>query len=93
MKCPKCGYLGFEHIDRCRNCGYDFSLSQTVSIPDLPMRNDPDPINPLDDFSLVDAATAPLPSVPMSDVGPDLERLLGAPPASARARPVPTTSR
>ncbi len=29
MKCPKCGYLGFERVDRCRNCGYDFSLSRT----------------------------------------------------------------
>ena len=27
MKCPKCGYLGFEHVERCRNCGYDFSLT------------------------------------------------------------------
>ena len=27
MKCPKCGYLGFEHVDRCRNCGYDFALA------------------------------------------------------------------
>ena len=27
MKCPKCGYLGFESGDRCRNCGYDFSLA------------------------------------------------------------------
>lgn len=26
MKCPKCGYLGFETGDRCKNCGYDFSL-------------------------------------------------------------------
>ena len=26
MKCPKCGYLGFESGDRCRNCGYEFSL-------------------------------------------------------------------
>jgi uncharacterized RDD family membrane protein YckC len=26
MKCPKCRYLGFETGDRCRNCGYDFSL-------------------------------------------------------------------
>lgn len=32
MKCPKCGYLGFESGDRCRNCGYDFSLAA----PDLP---------------------------------------------------------
>jgi uncharacterized RDD family membrane protein YckC len=27
VKCPKCGYLGFDSGDRCRNCGYDFSLA------------------------------------------------------------------
>ena len=27
MKCPKCDYLGFDTGDRCRNCGYDFSLT------------------------------------------------------------------
>jgi len=26
MKCPKCGYVGFEVRDRCRHCGYDFSF-------------------------------------------------------------------
>ena len=26
MKCPKCRYIGFETGDRCRNCGYEFSL-------------------------------------------------------------------
>jgi uncharacterized RDD family membrane protein YckC len=26
MKCPKCGYLGFDNGDRCKNCGYEFSL-------------------------------------------------------------------
>ncbi|HUU33972.1 MAG TPA: RDD family protein [Vicinamibacterales bacterium] len=26
MKCPKCDYVGFEETDRCRHCGYDFSL-------------------------------------------------------------------
>ena len=30
MKCPKCDYLGFETGDRCRNCGYDFSLLPVV---------------------------------------------------------------
>jgi uncharacterized RDD family membrane protein YckC len=33
MKCPKCGYLGFETGDRCRNCGYEFSLSLDKSDP------------------------------------------------------------
>ena len=32
MKCPKCSYLGFETGDRCKNCGYDFSL-MAASIP------------------------------------------------------------
>jgi len=39
MKCPKCGYLGFETTDRCRNCQYDFSLSPGAE-PDLTLRQD-----------------------------------------------------
>jgi uncharacterized RDD family membrane protein YckC len=35
MKCPKCSYLGFETGDRCKNCGYDFSL---LSEPAAPVR-------------------------------------------------------
>jgi len=27
VKCPKCGFLGFDSGDRCKNCGYDFSLA------------------------------------------------------------------
>jgi uncharacterized RDD family membrane protein YckC len=34
VKCPKCGYLGFDSVDRCKNCGYDFSLvSQPAGHP------------------------------------------------------------
>lgn len=40
MKCPKCGYLGFETTDRCRNCQYDFSLSPFNTEPDLALRQD-----------------------------------------------------
>jgi uncharacterized RDD family membrane protein YckC len=42
MKCPKCGYLGFETGDRCKNCGYDFSLIAPGPIPDpdLAIRTD-----------------------------------------------------
>jgi uncharacterized RDD family membrane protein YckC len=32
MKCPKCEYLGFESTDRCRNCGYEFSLATTPPV-------------------------------------------------------------
>ena len=43
MKCPKCGYLGFETGDRCRNCGYDFSLlSAAQPEPDYDLRITPD---------------------------------------------------
>jgi uncharacterized RDD family membrane protein YckC len=34
MKCPKCDYLGFETGDRCKNCGYDFSLLATPRVED-----------------------------------------------------------
>jgi uncharacterized RDD family membrane protein YckC len=33
MKCPKCSYLGFETGDRCKNCGYDFSLLLAEASP------------------------------------------------------------
>jgi uncharacterized RDD family membrane protein YckC len=41
MKCPKCGYLGFETSERCRNCGYDFSLAVEIGPPEdeLPLQS------------------------------------------------------
>src|SRR5262245_48388904 len=44
MKCPKCEYLGFETGDRCKNCGYDFSLATVAAPrePDLLLR-EPEP--------------------------------------------------
>jgi len=38
VRCPKCRYIGFEEQDRCRNCGYDFSLSRPIEPIDLPIR-------------------------------------------------------
>ena len=39
MKCPKCDYLGFDTGDRCKNCGYDFSLAAAApSEPELLLR-------------------------------------------------------
>jgi len=67
MKCPKCGYLGFEHADRCRNCGYDFSLASTVTIPELSLRPEP-PANPLDDLTFGDAPTPVAPAPPTGEL-------------------------
>ena len=92
MKCPKCGYLGFEHVDRCRNCGYEFSLASPPSagpIPDLSIRGSAPPLRPLDDLALLDAAMAPGNEAPMSDARPDLNRLIGVP-ADRQAAPLPT---
>ena len=55
MKCPKCGYLGFDDVDRCRNCGYDFSLVAAPD-PELEIRSNTAPPLGLDDLALVDAA-------------------------------------
>jgi uncharacterized RDD family membrane protein YckC len=85
MKCPKCGYLGFERVDRCRNCGYDFSLTSPAPEPDFTIRRDTE-THQLDDLSLIDAASEWKPVSPMSDVGADLDRVFGAPePQAARA--------
>jgi uncharacterized RDD family membrane protein YckC len=72
MKCPKCDYLGFETSDRCRNCGYDFSLTQTPTpaLFDLPI--DSEAHEPL----------IPSPDAMVADARPrlDLDRLIGGPP-------------
>jgi uncharacterized RDD family membrane protein YckC len=56
MRCPKCHYVSFDGQQRCRNCGYDFSLSPPTEpldvpthpgdrtaapLPDLPLRSEP----------------------------------------------------
>ncbi len=52
MKCPKCGYLGFETTDRCRNCQYDFSLTPFSSDPDLALHSADQREGPDTDFDL-----------------------------------------
>jgi uncharacterized RDD family membrane protein YckC len=58
VKCSKCGYVGFESADRCRNCGYEFSLASSFTLPDLPIRQEGDAVEGLDDLALIDAGTA-----------------------------------
>lgn len=57
MKCPKCQYFSFDSGERCRNCGYDFSLVAEAPPSDLSIQDGTEPIGPLSDFSLNDLFT------------------------------------
>src|ERR1051325_2638041 len=89
MKCPKCDYLGFDTGERCRNCGYDFSLIAAVPGPrgdveadrDLPLRSPPSGPESVSwpehlDRSLGDPVTqGGIESVPPRDARPDRSSL------------------
>lgn len=60
MKCSKCGYLGFDNADRCRNCGYDFSLAPTAPAAfDLALESEPAQPRPNLDLDRVIGAPEP----------------------------------
>lgn len=82
MKCPKCSYLSFEAGERCRNCGYDFSMSAPA---------DDDPAGELPLFDLGD--DAPLVSVPASPRAPLSVRRTGPRPHSGAQAPARLKSR
>src|SRR5262245_18688665 len=89
MKCPKCGYLGFESVDRCRNCGYEFSLSPSAGMPELSIRtasageHEEDSVGELplfgssvpDDEPLITKASPPRPPLAVRRSTPDAPRL------------------
>ena len=58
MKCPKCDYLGFETGDRCKNCGYDFSLLSAADAGPADYEIHPEPID----------------DVPVRDISSDVDR-------------------
>ena len=78
MKCPKCQYISFETGDRCRNCGYEFSLAVDAAGFDLPIQTGDEAIGPLIDFALEpheQSASAGVvvvgqPAAPLADFGP-----------------------
>jgi uncharacterized RDD family membrane protein YckC len=77
MRCPKCHYVSFDGQNRCRNCGYDLSLSQlaaadTIELPtntestatplaDLSLKSDPSAAG-TDSPTLVDRYMPPQPT-------------------------------
>jgi uncharacterized RDD family membrane protein YckC len=62
MRCPKCHYISFGSADRCRNCGYEFSLAADPPPVDLPIHAEDPPIGPMGDFPL--SANSGDPSIP-----------------------------
>ena len=65
MRCPKCHYLSFEPAPRCRNCGYDLSLS----VPDLAIKVEDPPVGPYADLDLQrrDTGDAPAARDPLQE--------------------------
>lgn len=80
MKCPKCNYLGLESVDRCNNCGYDFSLMVTDSGFSSSNRQSFSKVNlPLfNDSSLEDSPLVSVPVKPRTPIAvrrtPDINR-------------------
>ena len=79
MKCPTCGYIGFESTDRCRNCGYEFALSTPAPPPqDLSLAAGA-PDGPLQDLAIRDGGgpvrSTPAPRGRMA-ASPDLDRVM-----------------
>ncbi|HEY6363012.1 MAG TPA: RDD family protein [Vicinamibacterales bacterium] len=80
MKCPKCDYLGFETGNRCKNCGYDFSLLATRAAPPHALK--------------VDVRELPLFAPPGADDDDEpLIRVPAAPRAPLSVRKTPDTPR
>lgn len=85
MRCPKCHYISFESADRCRNCGYEFSLSAPAPEPggELPLNDrDEDPLPPMD-LSLAQVDGLQEAREPSRPIPFDVDRVAGRHPASA----------
>ena len=80
MKCPKCDYLGFETGDRCKNCGYDFSLLVSPPAeppPDLALKSPASEEAPIGDLWLAPSDSGA--SSPAADDRPPIEFPLFSP--------------
>jgi uncharacterized RDD family membrane protein YckC len=93
MKCPTCGYIGFETTDRCRNCGYEFPQAAAPAVPDLAI-SDGDPGGPLRELDMrhdaigsrgIGSGTSRAPGErpDLARVLQNLDRVIGGPEAPA----------
>lgn len=65
MRCPKCHYISFGSVDRCRNCGYEFALAPDAKPIDLPIQSADPPLGPLGDLQLGDRSPGAGPAAPL----------------------------
>ncbi len=91
MRCPKCQYISYDNGDRCRNCGYEFSLSVADPALELPIQTGAEAIGPLKDFPLSDprqpgAAAPPTPSGASEPRAPRAARTVSAERRGSAAR-------
>jgi len=66
MRCPKCGFISFDHLDTCRRCGEDLRGSKKdkgISSAPITLPSPRPPAGPTSDLGLP-AATRPQPSAP-----------------------------
>lgn len=89
MKCPKCGYLGFETTDRCRNCQYDFSLAPFSTDPELALQTAEQRVESNGDFELPPIKRQ---TDSLSASALDLDRLFGEESGASGATGAPSAS-
>jgi uncharacterized RDD family membrane protein YckC len=58
MRCPKCHYISYGSVERCRNCGYELSLVADAPPVDLPIQSADEPVGPMRELPLSDRTAA-----------------------------------
>ena len=72
MRCPKCGYNSFEHLDSCKKCGKDLAEHKarfnirSILLSELPAEE----MSAVAEEAVA-AAAAPVPDMPMDDFAAD----------------------
>jgi uncharacterized RDD family membrane protein YckC len=74
MRCPKCQYISFDSGERCRNCGYDFSLIEAEAPLDLPISTGDEPVGPMADLQLGSRTAVPAAVRTVDDREADADR-------------------